>query len=294
MIIDCHTHCYPEEVASQPRQWAEARGELHWADLVAPVGRKSIQDWAGPEEFLAAMDAAGVDRAVLLGWYWEHASTCRWHNEVIAEWVRQAPKRFIGFASILPNEHVIDQLESANALGLRGVGELHPGVQGFDSENAHWQALADWCASHHWPVNCHASSEKGNDHPAAVATPLNDYLKMAQDRPELKLILAHWGGGLPLDTEEALPENLYFDCAASPLLYRQAPFREMIDRAGLRQVLFGSDYPLRIYPRKQRNAEMTTFLNAIRTETELTETERNALLGQNFEQILAAGGAAPH
>ena len=293
MIIDCHTHCYPEEVALQPRKWAEAHGEFHWADLVAPIKRKSIQDWAGPEKFLAAMDAAGVDRAVLLGWYWEHESTCRWHNEVIAQWVSQAPERFIGFAAILPNENVTEQLEHAHALGLRGVGELHPSVQDFDSRNEHWRALAHWCAAHNWPVNCHATSEKGNDHPAAVATPLNDYIKMAQDTPKLKLILAHWGGGLPLDTEATLPKNLYFDCAASPLLYSEAPFQKIIDRVGLNQILFGSDYPLRVYPRKQRSADITTFLNLIKTETNLTEAERDAILGQNFKQILGDGEAAP-
>lgn len=286
MIIDCHTHCYPEEVILNPRKWAEARRELHWADLVAPIDRKSIQDWADPDNFLEEMDLASVDRAVLLGWYWEHEATCRWHNEVIAEWVRGAPERFIGFAAILPNANVIEQLEKAKALGLQGVGELHPGVQNFDSENKHWQALAKWCAAHHWPVNCHATSEKGPDHPSSVPTPLQDYIKMAEEVSGLKLILAHWGGGLALQRTETLPSNLYFDCAASPLLYRMSAFREVVDLVGPGQVLFGSDYPLRIYPRKQRNAEMTTYLQATRTEAGLSEAELAALLGGNFEQLI--------
>ncbi|PXA05229.1 hypothetical protein DDZ13_04515 [Coraliomargarita sinensis] len=298
MIIDCHTHCYPEEVVADPRKWAEARRELHWADLVAPEGRKSIQDWADPKKFLQAMDQAGVDRAVLLGWYWENEASCRWHNEVIAEWVRAAPKRFIGFAAILPNENVIEQLELAQSMGLRGVGELHPGVQGFDSESEHWQTLARWCAAHHWPVNCHATSENGPDHPSSVPTPLQDYMKMAAETSGLNLILAHWGGGLPRHTTQALPANLYFDCSASPLLYRMSVFREIMDKAGPDHVLFGSDYPLRIYPRRRRSAEMKTFLDAIRDEAGLDEAERAALLGGNFQRLVAAtdsaisGGAA--
>lgn len=287
MIIDCHTHCYPDEVAAQPREWAEARGELHWAELVAPTDRRSIQDWAGPDKFIDAMDEAGVDRAVLLGWYWENESTCRWHNEVIAEWVRQAPERFIGFAAILPNENVIEQLEAAKALGLRGVGELHPGVQGFDSSNAHWQAMALWCTANHWPVNFHTTSESGKDHPVAVATPLEDYLKMAKDYPDLPVILAHWGGGLPFDAKNSLPNNLYFDCSASPLLYRENPTREIIERAGIRQVFFGSDYPLRVYPRQQAIADMKTFLNAMRAEARFSEAECVAFLGGNFERVLS-------
>lgn len=287
MIIDCHTHCYPEEIAANPRNWAEARRELHWADLVAPKERKTIQDWADPEKFLAEMDRAGVDRAVLLGWYWQNEATCRWHNEVIAKWVRDAPERFIGFATILPNENVIEQLELAQALGLRGVGELHPGVQGFDLGNKHWQALARWCVAHDWPVNCHATAENSPDHPSAVPTALQDYIMMAESAPGLKLILAHWGGGLPFNRTEALPENLYFDCSASPLLYSMDVFRETIDRIGAEHILFGSDYPLRIYPRKQRKAEMHTYLQAIRTEAGLNQAELDALLGGNFERIIS-------
>lgn len=286
MIIDCHTHCYPEVIVSQPRKWAEACGEFHWADLVAPKNRKSIQGWANPEKFLAEMDRAGVDRAVLMGWYWEHESTCRWHNEIIAEWISLAPKRFIGFATVFPNENIIEQLEHAFALGLRGVGELHPGLQGFDSKSEHWQAMADWCVAHNWPINCHATAASGKDHPSAIATPLEDYVRMAQNKPELKLILAHWGGGLPLISEDGLPDNLYFDCAASPLLYKVAPFREVIDAVGPERILFGSDYPLRVYPRRQKDAEMTTFLNTIHQEPALTEAEMDAILGQNLSRIL--------
>lgn len=286
MIIDCHTHCYPTALAAQARTWADSRGEHHWANLVAPARRNSIQDWADPPEFLAAMDAASVDRAVLLGWYWQHESTCRWHNAVIAQWVRQAPDRFIGFAAILPNANVIQQLEQAQSLGLRGVGELHPGVQGFDARSPHWRTLADWCAAQHWPVNCHATSESGQDHPDAVATPLQDYIRMAQDQPQLKLILAHWGGGLPLLAQQVLPRNLYFDCAASPLLYPVSPVREVINKVGANRILFGSDYPLRVYPRQHKKAEMTRFINTIRHDPGLNASELAAILGRNAQALL--------
>jgi len=290
MIIDCHTHCYPDDIVAAPRAWAEARRELHWADLVAPKDRKTIQDWADPEKFLAEMDQADVARAALLGWYWENEATCRWHNEVIAEWVRDQPERFIGFAAILPNENVIEQLELAQAMGLRGVGELHPGVQGFSSDSESWQALARWCAARHWPVNCHATAEQSPDHPSAVPTPLRDYIKMAEEAPDLQLILAHWGGGLPRHGTEALPENLYFDCSAGPLLYSMDVFREVIDRIGTGQILFGSDYPLRVYPRKQRKAEMRSYLQAIRREAGLSEAELAALFGGNFVRIISEQG----
>jgi predicted TIM-barrel fold metal-dependent hydrolase len=290
MIIDCHTHCYPDEIAAGPRAWAEARRELHWADLVAPRDRKTIQDWADPAKFLARMDEAGVDQAVLLGWYWENEATCRWHNEVIADWVREAPERFIGFAAILPNENVVEQLELARGLGLRGVGELHPGVQGFDAASEAWQALAHWCADRGWPVNCHATAETIPDHPSAVPTPLQDYITMAEESPGLKLILAHWGGGLALHAGPPLPKNLYVDCSASPLLYPMDVFRTAADTIGEGRILFGSDYPLRIFPGKQRHAEMRTYLQAIRSEARMHGAGLADLLGRNFERLILQKG----
>ena len=284
MIIDCHTHCYPVELHSNPRAWAEANNEPHWAELVAPLDRKSIQDWATPEQMLAEMDDAGVAKAVLLGWYWENEASCLWHNKVIAEWVHQAPERFVGFASILPNENVIDQLKNAEALGLRGVGELHPGVQGFDSNSPDWKAMAAWCSEHSWPVNFHATAESG-DHPSAVATPLYDYLRMAKQWPDLNIILAHWGGGLPWTAKSPLPDNLYFDCSANPLLYGPKQFREVINHIGTDKILFGSDYPLRVYPRKQKRADMTTYLNDIQNDSGLSAEELDALLRANAQKL---------
>ncbi len=290
-IIDCHTHCYPHEVIANPRAWAAERGESHWAELVAPVHRLSIQGWATPEEMLIEMDLAGVEKAILLGWYWEHESTCRWHNQMIAQWVRHAPERFIGFAAILPNENVTDQLEAAKALGMKGVGELHTTMQNFSSKSDAWQTLAEWCVRHDWPVNMHATEAAGHDHPGSIETSLKDFVRMAEAAPELKLILAHWGGGLPFfesnpRLRKAL-KNVYYDTSASPLLYDMSIFRSVVDSVGPEKIVFGSDYPLRIYPRSQKKAEMRTFLTAIREEARLSEAEIEAILHGNMHGLLA-------
>jgi predicted TIM-barrel fold metal-dependent hydrolase len=289
-IIDAHTHVYPAEVIANPRAWAEARGESHWADLVAPTDRPSIQGWSNPESMLADMDACGVEQAVLLGWYWTRESTCRWHNEVMAEWRAIAPDRFIAFAAIVPNENVIDQLESAQALGFRGVGELHFGVQSFDTDNRHWQALAEWCLAHGWPVNFHATETAGKHTPDSVPTPLQEFVRMAEAHPELTMILAHWGGGLPFFEQNPkvrkILRNVYYDSAASPLLYDTGIFRRMIDLVGIEKLVFGSDYPLRVYPRLQKKPDMRTVIERIQQESGLDEGELQTFLGNTFEQLL--------
>ena len=290
MIIDCHTHAYPAEVAARPRAWAEARGEPHWAELVDPTDRKSIQGWSDPDNMLAAMDAAGVDRAVLLGWYWENESTCRWHNAAMAEWISQAPERFTGFAAIHPGGSVREQLESAKDLGFRGVGELHLGVQGWDIGSDNWQSLADWCVREGWPVNFHVTEAAGVPQPGSVATPLAWFVRIAQQAPELKMILAHWGGGLPFFTQNPRLrkhlDNIYYDTAASPLLYEPSVFRCVVDLVGANRVLFGSDYPLRLYPRERKSPDMLRYVEAVRNDAKLSPEECERIMGENFARLL--------
>jgi predicted TIM-barrel fold metal-dependent hydrolase len=291
MIIDCHTHAYPAGVVARPRQWALDNTEPHWAELVDPTDRKSIQGWSDPHTMLATMDAAGVDQAVLLGWYWENEATCRWHNQAMAEWRAQAPERFIGFAAIHPKGSVVDQLASAKALGFRGVGELHLGVQGWEIESEAFHHLADWCVREGWPVNFHVTEAAGVPQPNAVATPLDWFIRIAQRTPELKMILAHWGGGLPFFAQNPrlrpYLRNIYYDTAASPLLYAPSIFRRVVDLVGADHVLFGSDYPLRLFPRSQKAPEMQRFRQAIQTEAELDPDELKQVMGGNFARLIA-------
>ncbi len=295
-IIDCHTHCYPEKLSANPITWAKTQHELHWAGLVAPTDRPSIQGWATMDEMLEAMDAAGVVKTVLLGWYWENESTCRWHNEFIAEWIATAPERFIGFAAIDPSgtrANVIEQCEYARSLGLCGAGELHPGVQQFDASSEGWQALANWCVENDWPVNIHATEVVGRDLPNTIPTPLNDFVAMARTNPKLKLIIAHWGGGLAFfelnPFLRKVLQNVYYDTAASPLLYDMSIFRRIIEIVGADKILFGSDYPLKLYPRTQQSPDFVKYVSSIGKVTDMSKEEQTAIFHRNLQNLLPNG-----
>ena len=292
-LFDAHTHCFPRELEQSARAWAQQQREPHWSNLVAPIGRASIQGWSDLQQMLAHMDAAGVEKACLLGWYWENEATCLWHNQLMESWMKTAPDRFIAFASILPNAQVVEQLERARDQGFCGVGELHPGVQGFSSADPHWRTLADWCVSQQWPVNLHATEAAGASLRDRVATPLQDFVAMAEQHPSLKLILAHWGGGLPFfENNQRLKKrlrNVYYDTSASPLLYASSVFRQVIDAVGIDKIIFGSDYPLKLFPRHQKDADMQPYINYVLHELDLTSTEQQAIFAENFTKILPVG-----
>ena len=112
MIIDAHTHRYPEEVINDPARFAQRTGEKMWLNMVSPQDRPSLQGWANREEMLASMDAAGIGQSVLLGWYWENHKTCLEANQWHRQWMKHDKERFIGFLSLHPKiPQLLDYLQ---------------------------------------------------------------------------------------------------------------------------------------------------------------------------------------
>ena len=291
--IDAHIHIYPAEVAADPAAWARAQGEPGWSATVAPEGRRSIQGWADPQAALADMDEAGIGAGVMLGWYWERQETCDLQNRWHAEWIRRHPGRFAAFAAVQPaaGRRAVDALERALDDGLCGVGELLPQAQGFGLEDASWRRIVETAIRRRVPINLHATDPEAGA-AAGPKTPLGAYLRMARAYPEATFILAHWGGGLAAramdDAAGDLPPNLYFDTAASPLLYDIGIFRRAVDRAGASRILYGSDYPLMLYPRDSRRRGFMRFLDEI-DRAGLSGAERDAILSGNIRRIIPAG-----
>lgn len=285
-IVDAHVHAYPAEVAADPAGWGAAHGEPGWTACVAPAGRRSIQGWADSEAMIADMDEAGVATCVLLGWYWERQETCDIQNRWHGEWIARHPGRFIGFAAVQPaaGARALDSLERALDSGLRGVGELLPQAQGFSLEDPWWGRVVETAIRRKVPITLHAT-DPGAGPAAGPPTPLGDYLALAWRHPAATFILAHWGGGLAFHGSD-LPPNLYFDTAASPLLCKPEVFRRAVDQVGADRILYGSDYPLLLYPKDSRRPGFTRFLGEI-ASSGLDEGERAKVLGSNMRRILS-------
>ncbi|HEY5078224.1 MAG TPA: amidohydrolase family protein [Opitutaceae bacterium] len=291
-IVDAHVHAYPAEVAADPAGWGAAHGEPGWTACVAPGGRKSIQGWADSDAMIADMDEAGVDACVLLGWYWERQETCDLQNCWHGEWMARHPGRFVGFAAVQPAQgaRALDSLERALDSGLRGVGEILPQAQGFPLDGPWCERVVEAAVRWKVPITLHATDPDAG--PAAgPPTPLGDHLLLARRFPEANFILAHWGGGLAFRGAAGggdLPPNLYFDTAASPLLYKPDVFRRAVDRVGAERILYGSDYPLLLYPSESRRPGFKRFLGDI-AAAGLDEGERAKVLGSNMRRLLSPG-----
>jgi predicted TIM-barrel fold metal-dependent hydrolase len=263
--IDGHVHLYPPEVNRDPAGWARANGESHWARLCTRRRRdgRPVQSFPEVRGLLDAMDAAEVERAVLLGWYWETPANCRRQNRFYAECRRAHPDRLSAFAAVHPamgGEGIGEELRRARGEGFAGLGELSPHAQGYRPNDPALGVALDTAAEWGWPVNLHAADPAGRPYPGRVLTPLEDFLALAAKFPRVRFILAHWGGLLPLRLPGApLPGNLYYDTAASPLEHAPGIWAEMLAAAGADRVIFGSDFPLNLYPRLDAEPNLARF-----------------------------------
>ena len=287
MIIDAHTHAYAADVVADPVLWGKARGEEHWVELVTT----GPQGWATMGEMLGQMDTHAVAKAVLAGWYWEHLETAEEQNAWHQDWVAAAPGRFLPFVATQPRagEACLRSVKAALETGcFFGIGELMPVAQGFSLRDETFQELCKLACEADVPILLHVTEPVGHTYAGRLDTPLEDYVWLAEQQPDLKLILAHWGGGLPFfmhnrRVRRAL-HRVWFDTAASPLLYRADVWDSVVRCVGQEHILFGTDYPLKLYPRHEKTPGYARILQEVTTA--LPEVSiREAVLGGNASKL---------
>jgi predicted TIM-barrel fold metal-dependent hydrolase len=294
-VIDAHVHLYPPELNRDPAGWASAHREPHWASLCARKRNngRPVQAFPSLDDMLSSMDAAGVDRAVLLGWYWENHESCVMQNRFYAECVRAHPNRLAAFATVHPaaGEAALAEIRRAHGDGLIGLGELSPHSQHVALDDPRWLAVLELAGELGLPINLHVTdpSPITGNYPGRVETPLVDFVSMAEAFPKVSFILAHWGGcwwrhGV------RFPDNVYFDTAASPLLYAPTVFAEAIAACGVGRLLWGTDYPLDLYPRDEGTEAMGGFLTQARSV--LPAPSAGNVLGGNAARLLCLASGA--
>jgi uncharacterized protein len=288
--IDGHVHLYPPEVNRDPAGWAAAHGESHWATLCTRRRRsgRAVQSFPGLPELLAAMDAADVERAVLLGWYWETPASCARQNRFYAACRREFPDRLAAFATLHPamgREALGAELRRTRDEGFAGLGELSPHAQGYRMDDPAFASTLALAAEWGWPVNLHAADPAGRPYPGRIATPLDDFVGLAERFAGVRFILAHWGGLLPLQPAgAALPPNLYYDSAASPLEHAAGVWSQVTAAVGADRVIFGSDFPLNLYPKIDPEPNLARFVAEARGG--LPEPARTAVLRGNIMRLV--------
>ncbi len=245
MIVDFHCHPLPPGFAERHHELA-GRDRTYAALFPKPGGRI-----ADVEALLREMDAAGVDRAVAMGFGWTDQEVAKEANDYLMGAGRAYPDRITALASVNPawGEAAVVEAERCLDGGAAGIGELHADTQGFDiTDGDALSPLMELLRERGTPVVIHASEPVGHHYPGKGTTTPEQLLKFVANFPDNRMVLAHLGGGLPFYA--AMPEvgaalgNVWYDTAALPYLYRAEAVAAAALTAGAERILFGSDWPL--------------------------------------------------
>lgn len=279
MVIDMFVHPgFMEPIATDPERVAFRRKHFGlYKQHVWPL-----------ELVFAQMDASGIDKAVLMPEDLQtRAGGAIVTNEEIAELVKLAPGRFLGFASVDPNDsgapeklkHAFDQL------GLAGL-HLNPSTQRFYPNGKEAEPLYEICLERDKPVVIDIGMSLEPEAPAKYALPLllEDVL---MQYPSLRVCAAHFGFPYVLETATLMLRyaNLFADTG---LLYFDSPkefFGQVfskqigahwIDRSLNGQVMFASNYP---------RIEQLRMAEAVRS-LDLRDVTLKKVMGANAEAFL--------
>lgn len=197
------------------------------------------------EETIAAMDAGGVDRALISAWHGPQGSLIS--NDEVAGFVAQAPDRLIGVASVdlyRPMAAVRELRRAVNELGFKAL-RIVPWLWGLPPNDRRYYPLYAECAQLGIPF-CTQVGHTGPLRTSETGRPIPYLDDVALDFPELTIVAGHIG--YPWTTEMiALATkypNVFIDTSAYTVKRYPAELVAYLRGHGRRKVLFGTNFPM--------------------------------------------------
>ena len=263
MIIDIHTHAFPDALAERAVPYLEEEGSIK-AHLDGKIS-----------SLLTSMDDSRIDVSVVAS-----IATKPGHFASIFNWSLEiASERIVPFPSIHPEDPLaVDQVAKIKEAGFRGL-KLHPYYQRFELDEIRMEPILASIQDKALILLLHTGFDLAFER-TRIVDPLR-IVKTIEKFPKLKLVTTHFGAWEDWDEVERLMlgKEIYMDTSYS------IPFMG-IDRAlgFLRRhpqdyLLFGSDSPWGC------QADDCRQLRQIDIESQT----RDLILGGNAARLLGLG-----
>ena len=254
MITDCHIHIEPLELV-KPHALELVKRKRANFDEIAEYCRS-------PKAFLKYLDRCGVDRAALINYVApEVMGFTPAVNQFVADYTKHDPKRLISCGSLHPRHttNIMADVEHILRLGLRMI-KIHPPHQllfpnDYLNGVKELEIIYRAAEANGIPVMFHTGTSIFPGARNKYGDPI--YVDdVAVDFPKLKILLAHGGRPLWMDTAFFLLRrhpNVYLDISGIPpkTLLKYFPRLDEIAH----KTLFGTDWPGPGVPDVKQNLE---------------------------------------
>lgn len=227
MIIDFHTHIYPDHVAEKTLRSVRAKAGI------PSYGEGTLAD------LKSSLKRSGIDRAVVCSVATKPEQVSSIHQWLLG--IRE-PSIFLMAAmhpDLLPSA---EEMRCLKAKGFRGF-KVHPDFQDFYVDERRIYPFYEAAQSEGVPILFHAGMDRGLPDPVH-ATP-ERLARVHRNFPRLRMVAAHMGGeDMYEETEKyLLGHDIYLDTS---FVLRRMPLktiRRFVERHPVERLLFGSDTP---------------------------------------------------
>jgi len=254
LITDCHVHIEPFEMFKPAALELVKKKRANFEE---------IESYSrSPKAFLKYLDRCGVDRAALINYVApEVIGFGPLVNQFVADYVKEDPHRLIACGSVHPRhtKNILADVEHILRLGIRMI-KIHPPHQLlYPNDYVHGvkelEIIYRAAEANGIPVMFHTGTSVFPGARNKYGDPI--YVDdVAVDFPKLKILLAHGGRPLWMDTAFFLLRrhpNVYLDISGIPpkKLLEYFPRLEEIAH----KTLFGTDWPGPGVPDIKQNVE---------------------------------------
>lgn len=230
MIIDFHTHIFPEKIAGKTIESLETLS-----------GIKASTNGT-LEGLLASMERTGVDMSVIMP-VATKPSQMESINAYAKEICDMYPGKLISFGGIHPDcEDYKSELNHIKELGLKGI-KIHPDYQRVMIDDVRFMNIIEYASELGLVILTHAGIDIGLPEP--VHCPPQKMRKVIDKIKPEKMIVAHYGGWKQWQEvyEYLAGENVYLDTAFTFDYIEKEMFLKILQKHGEDKILFATDSP---------------------------------------------------
>ena len=266
MIIDFHTHVFPDKIADRT------------VELLAKKGSIPAFSDGKVSGLLQKMKEAGVDVSVTLPVITrpdQFESVNRYAKALNAEFA-DAKRRLISFAGIHPEcDDIEKKMKAIKNDGFLGV-KIHPDYQGCFITAEGYVKILECAKEYDLTVVTHSGVDAA--YPDETKCPPALIKELIRKVRHEKFVLAHYGANEMHDEVLSLlcGEDVYFDTAYVLRFISEEKFKEILERHGEDKILFATDSPW---------SDMRGDVNIIRSFG-LDETVERKILSENARRLL--------
>lgn len=271
MIIDVHTHVYPEKIAER----AIAKLEAASGVSAKTNGLKS--------GLLDSMGKAGIDYSVLLPVATSAKQVDAINEEAVKTNQTAQKTGLFSFGAIHPDtENYGEVLEHIKQGGIKGI-KIHPDYQNTFFNDIRYKRIVEKATELGLYILVHCGVDIGLPDP--VHCPPEQILEVLSETGTDKLILAHMGAWRLWDQVEdvLIGQDVYMDTAFSldcipgvEGMLSKERFVKMVRSHGADRIVFGTDSPW------AGQRECVEWVQ----DTALTEDEKKMIFFDNMRKIL--------